>query len=1601
MKTKSSTIVVILGVLFFAADSGLGCGGCGNSPPEAVLSLYCDCGPTITFDGSDSTDDGGITKYEWDFDYNGTFNCDYEETEADYPDGTFDGVTTHIYTSPGTYTVMLRVTDNGWCGTYLTDTADCMVIIGGTTSYGGRLGEGDKVPGRVDILEEDAYKEGELIVKFKRPVSDTLEQQLAGKAKLSNPILSASLDGLNRKHKVRVIEPVFKDFKAGRERMSNLLNKDAKLLSSDEKRLLRRQQRAPKGAKAPELDRIYKITLEPGQSAEQAVADYSRDPAIEYAELNYIVSISLTPNDPNYPVQWALNNTGQMYPASGNYRNPPGRAGCDVNAPQAWDIHTGSSEVVVAVIDTGVDYNHRDLQGNMWVNSNGYFGYDFVNKDNDPMDDMGHGTHCAGIIAARANNSLDIAGVSWNAKIMAVKFLNAGGGGTVDDGAKAIEYATDNGADILSNSWGWTGPDSNTVRQAIEDAISQGVIVVAAAGNNNSSTPLYPAIYDHVISVAATDSNDDKASFSNYGSLVDIAAPGVDVLSLRAFLTGMGTLYGKKLTVASGTSMACPHVAGACALLLSVNSPLSSDDANTILRNAADTLSNPNICASGRLNVERAIRGAVSSKGYVNLDRHYYSCDTNVGILVSDLNLAGNGTCDVNVTTSGGDSEVVMLSEVGSGVGIFTGSIATGSGDPCVGDGDLQVANGQTITGTYCDANDGTGNSAEPNDLATVDGIIPVISNVHFAKKADPEQVVTFQTSEFTTARVICGTSCVEPNIVVECLNPRLSHTIKFKGLEPLTNYCFKIEATDQAGNTAVDSNSGNCYWFVTGEGPRDINVPGDYNTIQQAIDAAWDGSTVWISDGTYTGAGNRDIDFKGRIITVRSVNGPNNCIINCQGNAYQQHQAFLFRNEEAAVLQGLTIKNSYVNCPGGGAVMIIYSSPRIADCVFRDNWGGNGGAVYNAYGYPDINNCTFTENDGRYGAAIFDNLGHPVITRCLFSKNTAIDYGGAIYGYSTHLLLDDCTFSENTAGTYGGVADLVYGDTTATDCNFSSNSSGGWGGGFCHSALSNQFINCIFSGNIADSNGGAICNWGGSSSTVINCTFSGNSSTGSSGGGIFNGNYSTPTVINCRFFDNTAKDRGGAVSNAQLGNYDFDLTNSLFYGNSAYYGGAIANYQSRTHLVNCTVGNNSAENGGGICNYYSGAAILTNCILWGNDANASGNEVYNGNYAYSSFSYCDIKECGGSGAGWDTGLGNDGGHNIDQNPLFTGTDLHIPSGSPCVNTGDPNGNYTGQTDIDGQPRVIETNVDIGADEMGRVQNITKNSWYMHIQDAIDDAVNSNVIVTYPDIYYETADFKGKGITVRSTDPNDWDVVTNTVIEGNTDAVVFKTGENANSVLTGFTVTTTSVYGEGFDCLNSSPKISRCIISDNYMGVSGLNSTPTITNNIIRDNSVDGISCGGDGSAPVIKNNLIYNNDYYGIRLNSAKSKPIIYNNTIAANNYGIGYYGPGLLSPTISNCIFWNNNTDDLIGCSATYSCIEDGDSGTGNISSDPCFVDAGNGNYHLDANSLCIDTGNSSGSYTGQTDIDGDDRVINVSGKGDGIVDVDMGADEYDPNE
>ncbi|MCB1225304.1 MAG: S8 family serine peptidase, partial [Verrucomicrobiales bacterium] len=335
---------------------------------------------------------------------------------------------------------------------------------------------------------------------------------------------------------------------------------------------------------------------------------------LRYAEPDYLVHANLLPDDASFSSLWGMHNTGQ----SG------GTEDVDIDAPEAWELSTGSSNVVVGIIDTGIDRTHPDLAANTWTNpgeiagngidddGNGYIddvhGWDFANDDADPIDDHNHGTHCAGTIGAQGNNAAGVAGVCWQVSLAALKFLTSTGTGTTSDATEAIAYATAMGFDLTSNSWGGGGY-SESLGDAIAEADAAGILTICAAGNessDNDSVPNYPSNYSglNVIAVASITRQDQLSSFSNYGEdEVDLAAPGSEILS---------TVKDGGYATFSGTSMATPHVAGTCALLKAWRPDLTHHEIRDILLNT--TVPVPALegrCNSGgRLNAAAALLAA-------------------------------------------------------------------------------------------------------------------------------------------------------------------------------------------------------------------------------------------------------------------------------------------------------------------------------------------------------------------------------------------------------------------------------------------------------------------------------------------------------------------------------------------------------------------------------------------------------------------------------------------------------------------------------------------------------------------------------------------------------------------------------------------------------------------------------------------------------------------------------------------------------------------------------------------------------------------------------------------------------------------------------
>jgi len=369
----------------------------------------------------------------------------------------------------------------------------------------------------------------------------------------------------------------------------------------------------------PDVRRMRSRSL----NVQTLIASLRTRATVQYAEPNYIWHTTVSSNDPQFGELWGLRNVGQVI---------GGRTGvvnADIHAASAWSIATGSRANVVVVIDTGIDYTHPDLAANVWsapaafsvtiggttiVCAAGTHGFNAITKACDPRDDNNHGTHVAGTIGGAGNNALGVSGVNWNASIMGAKFLDSAGSGSSVNAINAIEFAIQAknafaatakaNVRVLSNSWGGGG-FSQALLDEITKANANGMLFVAAAGNNASNddtVPFYPANYSapNVVSVAATDNTDHLASFSNFGASVQLAAPGVSILS---------TTIGNTYQYFSGTSMATPHVSGSAALILSRCTLDTATLKTTILSNLdiVPALSGF-VGTGGRLNVDKALR---------------------------------------------------------------------------------------------------------------------------------------------------------------------------------------------------------------------------------------------------------------------------------------------------------------------------------------------------------------------------------------------------------------------------------------------------------------------------------------------------------------------------------------------------------------------------------------------------------------------------------------------------------------------------------------------------------------------------------------------------------------------------------------------------------------------------------------------------------------------------------------------------------------------------------------------------------------------------------------------------------------------------------
>ncbi len=447
------------------------------------------------------------------------------------------------------------------------------------------------------------------------------------------------------------------------------------------------------------VDGLQLVKFPSWMTIDEAIARYLNHLDVLYAEPNYIVKSLVVPNDEFFGDLWGLHNTGQ----SG------GTADADIDAPEAWDITTGSSNVVVVVIDTGIDYNHEDLAANMFQNSddcnsnglddegNGFVddchGIDKVNDDSDPMDDNDHGTHVAGTIGAVGNNGVGVVGVNWTVKLMACKFLAAGGSGSTADAISCLEYVKlmkDRGVNVVATNNSWGGGDfSQPLFDAIDAHLQRGVLFIAAAGNDgtdNDSSPSYPCNFylPNVICVAATTRNDALVSLSNstFGSnfgrrTVHLGAPGKQILST---VPPANNAQNEKYDVFSGTSMATPHVTGVAALLKAQDSSRDWKAIKNLILAGGDNNSDlSNTITQKRLNA----RGAMTCSNSVVQSRLKPignsisgTTGTPIDLAVLHINCA-NPNGNVTVTVSPGGETITLVDDglapdQASGDGIYS-----------------------------------------------------------------------------------------------------------------------------------------------------------------------------------------------------------------------------------------------------------------------------------------------------------------------------------------------------------------------------------------------------------------------------------------------------------------------------------------------------------------------------------------------------------------------------------------------------------------------------------------------------------------------------------------------------------------------------------------------------------------------------------------------------------------------------------------------------------------------------------------------------------------------------------------------------------------
>ena len=739
---------------------------------------------------------------------------------------------------------------------------------------------------------------------------------------------------------------------------------------------------------------------------------------------------------------------------------------------------------------------------------------------------------------------------------------------------------------------------------------------------------------------------------------------------------------------------------------------------------------------------------------------------------------------------------------------------------------------------------------------------------------------------------------------------------------------------------------------------PLTLRVPGDFASIQAAIDAARDGDAVHVADGTYTGVRNKNLDLQGKRITVRSEHGRDDCVIDCAGGGL----GFLINNREqrSTVIQGFTVKNGALYMNAGGVYIGAGTAPVIRDCLFVDNSSVRGGGIFCFACYPLIDNCTFSDNTPTTnGGGIYILDASPEIESCTFTNNAPDDgLGGGIYSENSSVSIIGCTFSDGAlilrgSGIYGVGSTLII-----DECEFFQNSADQGAGLYLSEDKGSRLTACTFSGNQASQGNGMFLTDETTSTTFItDCVFADNQNDSGNFGGGLRCHHADPVISNCLFVNNRCGTRGGG----------------------------IACWASSPLLSNCTFTGNSSGYGGAISCYGDSSPTIVNSIIWNNPADSVGDEIY-----VTSGSPDVTYSC--IAGDW----GDPSDENIDSDPLFASGsqafgDYYLDQigGSPCINTGSglssgicfrDAGGTTCMHELTTDPAELpdEDTVDMGYHyRLTGFETPTPTATatftpipsvllvpgqYATIQAAVDAAEEGDVVLvadnTYTGVGNREINFNGKAITVESEGGPIHCILD---CQDVTHGFRFYNGEGSGSVVQGFTIRNGyfGQYGGGIYIDGSSPTIANCIF-ENCSAVS----------------NGGGLYC--SASSSLIINCLFTGNfSHYGGAVMCKGSSNLTVHHCTMTGNSATEVSGGLYVSDSqanIYNCIIWNNTQDEIYlegtgSVSVHYSDIEQNSRaypGTDNINSDPLFEPIGYGGFYLrqtaagqSTTSPCVDSG------------------------------------------